>query len=743
MTSSPAVLQTLSWARRLGFKPVPLFPKSKAAIFKDYAQPGYQPPDDDFWRKSDYGIGLVTGPKASGPVDVDLDCDEAVMFAPLFLPPTPAVFGRKSKPASHYLYRVKDPECAKIAFTDPVQIQTSKGTMATETVVEIRADGGHQTVFPGSIHQDTGEPIEWTNVPFPDVPEVEIAVLERSVKMLAVACLLSKHVWLPGQRNEAVKHISGMGYTLGWTEEECLNIVSACCQWHNDKDKTRAMTVRNTYKKAANGAKVTGARSLRKALGDDRVVDRILSWTGTGQSSTVAEWNERFAVVDYAGKFRVACTDVTPGTVPTFYSKDDFLAVYSTDYIEIDGKVTTKSKLWLGSSRRRHCTAVDFRPGEDDAGTVLNLWTGWAVQPVEDRSKCSAWHELLFEFICGKDKALYKWMVHWFANIVREPQSKSLTAPVIIGKQGAGKSLLVSYVGRMLGSGFLAVTNPEHLYGKFNAHTATCLLLHSEEALYGGEKKHRGIIKSLITDETRVFEQKNMDARMIRNHMRLILTSNEAHAAPAEAGDRRFTVIDLKDRKAPADLIKRVMAEMRSDGPAALLNDFLTMEYDPAIPRTNIKSVALENMKIQGLPPIEDWWKDVLSDGVILPDFLSWALSPEKEDWPAIVGSIALYQWAIDTMKRQNVRNIPSANVFYHQLAKLVGVKLRKERRTFTNPGGDGLPNWVAMLPDRQTAILNMPGLSKCRRAFEKHLGQKLEWPGEEPEHERPSYERY
>ena len=99
--------------------------------------------------------------------------------------------------------------------------------------------------------------------------------------------------------------------------------------------------------------------------------------------------------------------------------------------------------------------------------------------------------ELLEHVICGDDPALTNWMLNWFANILREPRHKSLTAPVIIGRQGAGKSILLTYFGRILGRGFTTVTNEEHIYGRFNRHLGTTLLLHSEEALYGGEKRHR------------------------------------------------------------------------------------------------------------------------------------------------------------------------------------------------------------------------------------------------------------
>lgn len=741
MSSKPQVLQTLSWVRKHGFKPVPLHPESKAALSREYTDPNYRPPNDDFWKSRDYGIGVATGPLHSGPVDVDLDCPEAVAMAARFLPPTQAIFGRASKPRSHYLYVVDSATCAKIAFQDAKPDAKANA----ETLVELRGDGGHQTVFPGSIHQDTKEPIEWSEVPFPEIPRVSEADLLKAVRFLAIACLLCRHAWLPGQRNEAAKHIAGMGYMLGWTEEETLNIVAGCCEFWGDKDKTRAMVVRNTYKKAANGAKVTGSRSLSKLLGNDAVVARILQWVGPGPSSVVAEYNEIFAVVNHGGKFRIAHTDVPPGTAPVFSSKDDFLLLWGNDYTVIEDKPVSKAKVWLGSTRRRQCSNIDFLPGVEDTGNTLNLWTGWAVKPLPDHSKCQAWLELLRDHITGKHEQSAEWLLHWFANIVREPMKKSLTAPVIIGKQGAGKSLLVNYFGRILGSAFVTVTNADHLYGRFNAHTTTCLLMHSEEALFGGEKKHRGVIKSLITDETRMFEAKGLDAKPVNNLLRLIMTSNEDHAAPAEAGDRRFSVFDLQKRKISPELVKRVVAEMNGDGPAALLDYLMTMSYDASIARTNLKNSALENMKAVGYSPIEEWWYETLQGGQLLPDFLAWCQKPDKEDWPQVIGSVTLYRWAVESMKGQGVRNLPSPVTFYHQLAKMVGQKLRKERRIYTSPGAtDGLPQWVAILPERQNSVLNLPNLAKCRRAFEAYTGgQGIEWSGSEPDHEKPIYERF
>src|SRR5664280_2918951 len=66
-------------------------------------------------------IGVQLGPKSKGLADVDLDCVEAIRLAHYFLPPTESIFGRASKPKSHFLYYVKDaPPKAAIKHTDAV-----------------------------------------------------------------------------------------------------------------------------------------------------------------------------------------------------------------------------------------------------------------------------------------------------------------------------------------------------------------------------------------------------------------------------------------------------------------------------------------------------------------------------------------------------------------------------------------------------------------------------------------------
>jgi len=731
--SSLNVKRTLQWLRKNKFKPVPLHHQSKSVAIRDYASPDYEPPGDEFWSKNNYGVGCITGPP--GPIDVDLDCKEAIFFAPYFLPKTKAVFGRKSKPSSHYLYRVNttqfDPAAVKDKKTDRMVIEARGGV------------GAHQTVMPGSLHEDTGELIEWTYGPDPEVQEEDADKLLLAMRKIALAVQLVRYVWGAGNHNAPTLYLTGTFFYLQWPLEETEHFIQTLMDFDNDKDRSRMMTVRNTYKRAENGGKIQGSGAMRKAVKDDALVDQILELAGSPTVNLLNEYNEHYAVVTIGNKFRIASFEVPPTDPPIFMAKDDFLNWTATDYTTIDNKPVQKSKLWLANPRRRTYHGADFLPGEETNG-VLNLWTGWAVEPSREGS-CEAWLKLLRDVICGGDEVLNTWCLNWFANIVREPQRKPLTALAIIGKQGVGKSLLFLYFGRILGKCYLPVTDERHLHGNFNAHMSNTLLLHGDEALWGGDIRHRGKLKATITDDYRIVERKGIDAFRVRNFLRLALTSNEQRAAPAEASDRRHTVINMGERDPDNALCQAVLYEIDHGGPARLFQFFMDFSYDPTIPRINIKNEALSELQDVNESPLESWWHEKLKEGVLLPDCLAWASIGSdplvKEDWPAVISGQALYSAMILDLRDRGAR-IPTQVQFGIELKKLVGRKLDHSQRTFNNVmvGDMSVPAIVRkMSSGKQNSITDMPTLEECRKAYVRHRGGKVNWPKEDDTPPQPA----
>jgi hypothetical protein len=94
--------------------------------------------------RADSNIGVLLGEPSGWLVDVDLDCDEAVVLAEQFLPPTPAVTGRDGRSRSHWWYVCENAKTIQLA--DP----QAEGKATT---LELRSTGG-QTVVGPSVHPD-------------------------------------------------------------------------------------------------------------------------------------------------------------------------------------------------------------------------------------------------------------------------------------------------------------------------------------------------------------------------------------------------------------------------------------------------------------------------------------------------------------------------------------------------------------------------------------------------------------
>src|SRR5215471_21191990 len=85
---------TLGWS----MKPVPA--GKKRSVIKGWPDIEFAPAD----FADGMNIAIRLGKCSRDLADCDLDCEEAIALAPLYLPKTSAIFGRPSKPRSHWLY---------------------------------------------------------------------------------------------------------------------------------------------------------------------------------------------------------------------------------------------------------------------------------------------------------------------------------------------------------------------------------------------------------------------------------------------------------------------------------------------------------------------------------------------------------------------------------------------------------------------------------------------------------------
>ena len=208
-------------------------------------------------------IGVILGTASGGITDVDLDSPQAISLAKSFLPNTEFVFGRASKPRSHYFY-----------FCAPLPLPRKYCDIDGSCIVELRSDG-QQTVVPPSLHpsgelyvfQQGDEPARATGK--------EIA---WRVACLASASILAHHWPQRGQRNDAANALAGMLLRAGWNEEQTSKFIEAVTTAAGDEEvRARIRDVASTLKRLVAGRLATGAPTLSQVVGEE-VVGRASEW---------------------------------------------------------------------------------------------------------------------------------------------------------------------------------------------------------------------------------------------------------------------------------------------------------------------------------------------------------------------------------------------------------------------------------------------------------------------------------
>lgn len=248
-----------------GWMPLPITHQSKnpnRAEWQHFSATQGELPQ--FFNGKPQNIGVLLGKPSSGLTDVDLDCAESISLASYFLPSSNAVFGRGSKPRSHYLYNVADDEAKTVNFKD------TNGEM----LLELRYTGC-QTIFPGSTHP-SGETIEWHTDGEP--PRVSYADLLRAVRRMAAACLIVRHYPAQGSRNDLSLALAGGLLRAGWTEQEAEHFINAVCTAaHDEETRARVQSVIGTAKRLTSGEHVTGWPTVAKLI-TDAAVERVRLW---------------------------------------------------------------------------------------------------------------------------------------------------------------------------------------------------------------------------------------------------------------------------------------------------------------------------------------------------------------------------------------------------------------------------------------------------------------------------------
>jgi len=273
---STLVAATVAEAARLalaaGYQPVLVHERSKRPVRSEWQNTRYTIADDiEAVFTPGHNLGLNLGP--SNLVDADLDSVWARQLAPAFLPPSAMIWGRASERAGHWCYR-------------PVGIVTYKKYLGVgrSVLLERRAGDGLQSVIPPSVHQDTGEAIEWER-PGP-ASEVDAADLIRAFDRLAAAALIASVYPGEGSRHDFCLAMAGYLAKNGVDTVLAPELLEPVVRLRDERTeiKDRLDAIRSTFDLVDNSdAPLAGYRKLEDILGADTakaVAAKLTEWLG-------------------------------------------------------------------------------------------------------------------------------------------------------------------------------------------------------------------------------------------------------------------------------------------------------------------------------------------------------------------------------------------------------------------------------------------------------------------------------
>jgi len=625
---------------------------------------------------------------------------------------------------------------------------------------------GRQVVSAGSIHPDSKATYDWDpfNPPLKDIlpaPERLLLIIKRPA--------FSNATTSGGEYDQSeVAAMLDVLDTEKYTEyEDWLTLMMAChhasngdarnefVEWSTRDPQYADDSVEigqkwdSLHSVRKDGPSVTHKTLLKAVIdsGNEAAIPRVLAaddfeeppdMSSLPEEANIPEherkgpiekMNEKYVAALYSNKFRIMYQEMDTDAEPQrmvwrSLAIGDFSLMLANKKVQQGDKSVQLSEAWMKSGRRRTAEQVIFDP-ENDYPDCLNLWTGWAVEPI--KGEWNILREMLLEALCDNDEKVYKYVLDWSAYMVQHPNSPAEVALCFQGAKGGGKGTFCRALMSLAGRHGMPISSSKQVTGQFNNHLRDCILLFADEAVNPYDKNGEAMLKSMITEPRIAFEPKGVDVRMGRNRLHVVMASNEDWFVPMGLeGERRF-MLQRINNSWQGDF-KRFAAlnhQLENGGLSAMLFDLLNRDIKGWAPRQNVPttSAAIEQ-KIRGLSPVAQWWFNILYDGEAPGETVEnaeWWLEPVRVFRSDVQASFKAYCKDAGIKSGSSSRGLEM--MFGKELRKLVPNVKPKVRQMVP----DNRLDIVSHSDGRQWAI-EFPDLAECRSAMDKLLGGKQNW---------------
>lgn len=261
-----------------------------------------------------------------------------------------------------------------------------------------------------------------------------------------------------------------------------------------------------------------------------------------------------------------------------------------------------RGSYWLEHPKRREYAGTVFMPGNDVPVGFFNLWRGFSVERRRGIPRRTL--AFIFNVICNRRKAEFKYVMSWLARMVQYPQHPGETAIVLRGQKGVGKGFFANLVGSLMRQHFLPVSSFEQMTGRFNGFMRQCVFLFVDEAFWAGDKKHRSMLQSMITEKVLTYEHKGRDPVADYNRIHMMIASNDEWVVPASVDERRYCVLNVSsERRQDRNYFTALERALEAGEREQLLNLLLGLDLSQWSPLRVPQNRELSEQKMESLSP--------------------------------------------------------------------------------------------------------------------------------------------
>jgi hypothetical protein len=243
---------------------------------------------------------------------------------------------------------------------------------------------------------------------------------------------------------------------------------------------------------------------------------------------------------------------------------------------------------WLKWPHRKVVPSLTYAPGQPAhlPDGSYNLWKGWPVEP--RKGDTMLFEELLTYLSQDLTDEQRTWWLQWMAYPLQHPGTKLFTACVVYSHfQGTGKTLLGYTLGRIYGENYVEATQ-ENLHSSFNDWARCKQFIVGDEITGSDKRSDADRLKHMITRARVIINQKYQPAYELPDVCNYYLTTNQPDSLYVEATDRRFFVVETKQKPLSKTFYKAYDKFYKSEaGIAAIFQRLLdvdTHDFNPAAP---------------------------------------------------------------------------------------------------------------------------------------------------------------